>query len=280
MGRFSKLETHAPQTPAPQPGGRPVVPEGFGTRRTPKPDPAAQAGPDYDARHYLSEADRHFYRGEYEKALRMYSRAIQSDRTAVDGWLGQVRCLLEMKQAKEAMVWVRRALELYAEDPRLISLQGLAYAQNGMVDRGLSCSDYALGRAGVNVSDPLVWIARGAILSLGDSRNADICFGKAMEMRARDDWRTPMTLGLLLLSQKKWARAVEFLEAAVHVEKCNDYLWERLGYARERLGLGQAAHEAYEAALHLNGANRAAQDGLARLRQSSVWGRLMRRLFK
>lgn len=278
MGRFSKLETHVPASSSPSDAGKATVPEGFGTRRTPKAD--LLPGPDYDARYYQMEGDRYFYHGDYEKSLRMYSRAIQMDHSTVEPWIGQVRCLIELKQAKEAMVWVKRALELFPEDARLISVQGMTYARTGMVERGLACSDYALGRPGLSAADPLVWVLRGAILSLGDSRNCEICFSKAMESGQGDDWRTPLSLGLNLLNQKKYAKAVEFLEAAVHVEQRNDFLWERLGYARERLGLGQNAMEAYDAALHQNDGNKAAQDGLARMQRSSVWTRIARRLFR
>ncbi len=278
MGRFSKLETHVPPSSAPPEAGKSALPEGFGTRRSSKA--ALHPGPDYDARYYQTEGDRYFYHGDYEKSLRMYSRAIQMDHSSVDPWVGQVRCLVELKQAKEAMVWVKRALELFPEEARLISVQGMTYAQTGMVERGLACSDYALGRPGQSAADPLVWVLRGAILSLGDNRNCEICFSKAMETRQRDDWRTPLSLGLVLLNQKKYAKAVEFLEAAVQVEQRNDFLWERLGYARERLGLGQGAMEAYEAAIHQYDANKTARDGLSRLRQSSIWTRFARRLFK
>lgn len=278
MGRFSKLETH---TPAPSPAD--AAPGGRVVRRRAGPEDSSVAAappPDYDVHYYLGQGDRCFYGGNYQKALRMYSRAVQEEHSAIEPWVGQIRCLLEMKQAREAMVWVRRALELFPEEPRLISLQGMAYAASGMVERGLQCSDYALARPGQSGADPLVWIVRGAILLQGESRNADPCFAKAMETRPRDDWRTPLSLGLVMIAQKKWTAAADFLDVAAQLQPKNDFLWERLGWARERLGLGARALEAYQTAIQLNPKNRAAEDGLLRLQRSSVWTRLARRLFR
>jgi len=239
--------------------------------------PEEAVGPDYDQGYYLAEAENLFYQGDYQKALRLYSRAMQVDQSTVDPWIGQVLSLIELGQKREAAMWALRSLELFPEDPRLISLQGLTYALNGTIKRGLACSDYA-------ISQPLpatafIWAVRGHILSLADNQNATFCFDKAMEVRQKDDWKTPLRIGLLLISEKKWSRAAEFLELAVQVNGKNPFAWKKLGFAREQLGLAQPALEAYQAAIHLNVADKEADDAMRRLTCTSLPVRLWRRLF-
>ena len=279
MGRFSKLETEGKkgQEPAdvqddgplglPKVKTRPKLATGGGT-------PAESA--DYDQGHYLSEGDKYYYDGEYQKALRYFSRAMQVDQSSVEAWIGQVKCLVVLKQYKEASIWVLRGLELFPEDPRLVSLQGLTYALNGTIKRAIGCSDYAMSRP--TPATAFIWAVRGHILSLADNQNAAFCFDKAMEVRDKEDWRTPLEIGLLLLHERKWSRAVSFLQIAAQANQKNRFLWKKLGYANERLGLGQAAHEAYTAALHLNAGDREAEHALRNLTTTSLPIRLWRRL--
>lgn len=272
MGRFSKLETGAAAQPQAPTEGTHEFP-----RVRKKREDSAPAGPDYDQGHYQSEADKLYFEGEYQKALRLYSRGMTVDQSSIDPWIGQVLCLVELKQNREATMWVLRALELFPEEPRLISVQGLTYALTGTTKRALACSDYAMTKQS---SDPaFVWAIRGQILSLADNANANFCYDKAMEVRQKDDWRTPMRIGLWLLNEKKWSRAAEFLDEAVQLNQRNAFLWKKLGYARERLGLTQPALECYNAALHLNADDREADHALARLAGTSLPERLWRRLF-
>jgi len=277
MGRFSKLETGSSGKPDSSPSNS-ESPVGL-PRVKSRPDLPVSQGQtpaDYDQGHYLAEGDTLFYQGEYQKALRYFSRAMQVDQSSVESWIGQVKCLIEMKQYKEASIWVLRGLELFPEDPRLVSLQGLTYALNGTVKRAIGCSDYAISRP--VPATAYVWAVRGHILSIADNQNAAFCFDKAMEVRAKEDWRTPMEIGLLLLAERKWSRAVEFLQCAVQANQKNRFLWKKLGYASERLGLNTAAHEAYTAALHLDAGDREAAHALRNLTSTSLPVRLWRRL--
>jgi tetratricopeptide (TPR) repeat protein len=273
MGRFSKLETGTTSQPQSEQSESQEARPRFSRKRDEQAVPAT----DYDQGHYVSEAEKFYFAGEYQKALRQYSRAMQVDQSAVEPWIGQVLCLIELKQYREAMMWALRGLELFPEEPRLISVQGLAYALNGTIKRGLACSDYAISRPGA--SSGFTWAVRGHILSLADNSNATFCFDKAMEVRPKDDWRTPMRIGLLLVQEKKWSRAAEFLQSAVEANPRNGYLWKKLGLAKERMGLAQPALEAYEAALHLNSDDREAEASIQRLTTTGLSARLWRRFF-
>ena len=57
----------------------------------------------------LSLADYHRRRGEYETALRYYSRALELDKTLVLAWAAQVQMLIQLGEAPEADLWSRKA---------------------------------------------------------------------------------------------------------------------------------------------------------------------------
>lgn len=262
MSRFSKLETGDQSSPKlPAKGARPAQPE--------------SAGPIYDHGYYLAEADRLFAEGNPEQALRVYSRAVQADHAQVEPWVGQVLCLLLMGQYKEALVWVKRALELFPEDPRVISLQGATYAHQGMVQRGIASSDYAMQKT---AGDALVWVLRGEVLSVADNANARFCFDKAMETRLHGDWKVPMLIGRLLHRRRKWAQAADYLGTAAAEQPRNDTLWVLLGEAREKLGNTDGALAAFRTAVEVNPSNQRALDGSARLAHTPLLLRLARRL--
>jgi tetratricopeptide (TPR) repeat protein len=231
----------------------------------------------YDHAHYVAEAEHAYFHGDYRKALRIYSRAIQADHSQVVPWVGQVMCLIELHQFREATVWVKRALEMFPEDARILSIQGAVYANMGMAQRAIGSSDYALAR---NATDPLVWVLRGEILSLADNQNSAFCFQKAIETKQADDWHTPMQVGLILIRQRKWAAAADYLKMAVQLHTGNGFLWTSLGRAHEQLGLSQAALDAYTAALSLNPNDLVAEKGIASVVHASFIKRLWRRIFR
>lgn len=273
MGRFSKLETHAGEEPEKDPDEGP-----FGLRNRVRPKPTADDAPgtDYDQGHYQAEGDRHFYLGDYKMAMRAYSRAMKVDHSAIDPWVGQVLSLVRMKQYREAAMWALRAVELFPEDARLASLQGLTLALTGARQRAISCSDYAMSRP--NGGCAFCWAVRGQILSHAENPNATFCFDKVKELRAGNDWQILAQVGEFLLTEKKWARALEFLKAAIEINPANPWLWKRLGVANEQLAFTQPALDAYNTALEMNPNDREAQDCIQRLTTVPLHTRLWRRL--
>lgn len=273
MGRFSKLETGGGASPddGPDEGA-----SGLRTRVRNKPGAPARTGIDYDQGHYVAEGDRFLYSGDYQKALRAYSRAMQVDHSAIEPWVGQVIALVRQGQAREAAMWAMRAVELFPQDPRLLSLQGLTLALNGSRQRAISCSDFAMSQPGGGSA--FAWMVRGQILAISDNANAAFCFDKVMETREPGDWRILALTGEFLLEQKKWARALEFLRPATEANPSNGWLWKRLGFANERLGLSQPAMQAYRAAAELNPNDRDAHASVQRLGSIPLPVRIWRRM--
>ena len=272
MGRFSKLETDAAGSPLEDPG------EGaYGLRARVRPKAAAEESgePDYDQGHYLAEGDRLFYTGEFQKSIRAYSRAMQVDHSTVEPWIGQVLALIRLKQSREAAMWAMRAMELFPEEPRLASLQGLTLALSGSRQRAIACSDFAMSRPGGGSA--FTWAVRGQILSHSENSNAGFCFQKVMETRDPADWKILAQVGGFLLSEKKWAKALEFLSPAVQMNPSNPWLWKQVGIANEHLGFTQPAMEAYGAALEINRNDREASEHIKRLTSVPLPVRLWRR---
>lgn len=234
MGRFSKLETHPTQAP-PQA-------ETAQEREIQGAEPVTFDG-------IMREADASFHTGDYSRALRLYSQALQEDNTRVEPWQGQVIALLLQSQVREADIWARRAAEAFPKHPAILSLHGLVFAMQGMTKRGLGTCDYAMGLAG---PDPVCWVARGWILLEADNDNWRACFAKAGELAGAGNWRMEMLMGLILERYRKWVHAVEHFEATVRNQTSNFFLWHRLGVCQARLGLASKAVESQKHALEIN----------------------------
>lgn len=273
MGRFSKLETGAGSAPEERPEDGPF---GLRSRLRPKEATEDAGAPDYDQGYYLAQGDELFFSGEYQKAMRAYSRAMEVDQTAVAPWIGQVLSLIKMKQHREAAMWAMRAVEIFPESADLISLQGYTLALTGSHQRAIACSDYAMSLPGGGTA--FAWLFRGQILAHADSANAAFCFDKVKELRPKNDWRLPAMAGGFLLEKKKWALALEFLQMAVEAQPQNAYLWTRLAQANERLGLTNPAMQAYRAAMDLNPNDRSAYYAMQQLTAVPLPVRLWRRL--
>ena len=79
MGRFSRLETQHAKAFQAEPAE--IKPGKYGAEP-----------PTYEG--VMREAHDHFYRGEWKRALQLYSRALEHDNTRPEPWVGQVLALL------------------------------------------------------------------------------------------------------------------------------------------------------------------------------------------
>jgi len=264
MGRFSKLETDNFEEPEKQ--GQAVTPA------------KGKAGADdrFDFAHYIEKADAEYFTGHFERALRLYSRALQLDNARVYPWVGQVLALLAMDQVKEADLWAARAIELFPDDASLLSLRALVYARKGMLNRAIGASDYAMSRG----SSPYAWVARGEILLRAKNKNAPFCFDKALEEAGPDNWKIPMHIGLTYYRQRLFSSALGYLKRACAIEPNNFFLWYYLGRCYDHLSFDSQAVEAFNRALELNPEFRDGERALREAMSANVLTRLVRRLFR
>src|SRR5215470_16863378 len=133
---------------------------------------------------YFGEAQATFENGQFEQALRLYSKVLEFNPNNAAAWTGQVRMLIEMGECKEAKLWADKALEHFPNEPELLAAKAVALARNGDLHGALIFSDAAIEVRG---DTPYVWLARGDVLLAREEARADYCFEKAL-MLAPQDW--------------------------------------------------------------------------------------------
>ena len=84
------------------------------------------AGPEnaparHDGEHWLKQADHHRRNGNFENALRFYSRALEEEKTLIVAWVGQVQMLVQLGEHPQAELWSRKALEYFPNQPELMA---------------------------------------------------------------------------------------------------------------------------------------------------------------
>ncbi len=244
MGRFQKIEKsgHAPVPSHEVPHGMVMASGERGTTQADYPEAVAVA-------------DDAFYRGDYKAALRHYSRALQSDSTQVYPWIGQLNALLFLKQFKEAEVWSNRALDLFPEDPTLLSQRARVLAHNGSMKRALGTSDYAVSKG----ASDWAWVARGEVLLLARNPNARYCFEKAVEMAGPGEWKVPFMAALMYMERRNYAAAVDFLNIAAERNMRHPFIWENLAVALTKLNFTERARDAARRAQELDPQRRGAE---------------------
>lgn len=245
MGRFQKLEKSGSSSSQPSHG----VPHGMvlasGEHATSQADyPEA-----------VAVADEAFFRGDYKGALRHYSRALQAESAQVYPWIGQLNALLFLKQFKEAEIWSNRALDLFPEDPTLLSQRARVLAHTGNMKRAMGTSDFAVSKG----ASDWAWIARGEVLLLARNPNARYCFEKAIELAGPGEWKVPFMAGLMYMERQNYAAAVDFLNIAAERNMRHAFIWENLALALTKLNFTDRAREAARRAQELDPQRRGAE---------------------
>ena len=119
------------------------------------------------------EGRRHRRRGEYETALRLYSRALELDKSLPEGWLGQVQMLVLLDELKEAEMWARKAFELFPNNGELLAARAQALCRLGDSKQAHAVSDGALKQPGQSAYR---WIVRGELLLARGTRSRAALF--------------------------------------------------------------------------------------------------------
>ncbi|MEW6280028.1 MAG: tetratricopeptide repeat protein [Candidatus Eremiobacterota bacterium] len=212
------------------------------------PAPAPTAS-DKDEHYYLQEAVRAYLEGDFEPALRHYSAALKHDKALHEAWAGQVRCLVRMKELREAQTWSDKACKLFPGTPVLESARALAQAASGLMAEALAASDRALEAAEKSgLPSPHLWLERGACL-VADKQisTAEHCFAKVLEHCPDDpDWA--QRIASEWLEGEQPARAAQLLNEVVQKRPARAYVWLLQARALRRLGQKKRALEALDRA--------------------------------
>ena len=101
-----------------------------------------------DEVYYFAEARSAFENGEFEPALRHYSKVLEFNPENAAAWAGQVRMLIELGEFREAKVWADKALERFPDEAELLAAKAVALGRSGDLQAALAFSDAAIERAG------------------------------------------------------------------------------------------------------------------------------------
>ena len=123
-----------------------------------------------DEAYYCNEARAAFENGNFEMALRYYSKVLEFNPQHAEAWTGQVRMLIELGEFREAKLWADKALERFPREPELLAAKGVALGRSGDLQGALAFSDASIEERG---DTPYVWLARGDVLLARREQRAD-----------------------------------------------------------------------------------------------------------
>lgn len=201
-----------------------------------------------DARESFLKANEEFFTGNYENAVKYFSKSLQLDNTKVDAWVGQVFALLNMREYREADLWAKQGLMLFPENGDLLAIKASVYANKGFLNQAIGASDYSLEKG----QSPNVWICRGEVLLYAKNKNSFFCFEKALETAGAENWQVPMKIGMLFFRHKIPSTALKYLTKACNANPNNYYLWYLISRCNYLLKYKEKAIEAVKRSLSIN----------------------------
>jgi tetratricopeptide (TPR) repeat protein len=232
--------------------------------------PRRVSGAVKDDAYYLAEARAAFENGNFESALRLYSKVLEFNPQSASAWTGQVRMLVELGEFREAKLWADKALERFPHEPELLAAKAVALARSGDLQGALVFSDSSIEERG---DTPYVWLARGDVLLAREEQRADYCLEKAL-LLAPHDWFVAWLAARIRHFYQQFALAMKLLQQAIQWKADHFLLWLELGQCQQALGLIGPARDSFGLARQLNPGCQEISLKLARLSQVSLWARL------
>ncbi len=226
--------------------------------------------PAADAAYCFAQARSAFENGNFESALRLYSRVLEFSPGECPAWAGQVRMLIELGEFREARLWVDKALERFPTEPELLAAKAVTLARTGALDEALAYSDASIEERG---EGPYLWLARGDVLLARAEQRADYCFDKALTLAPRD-WCTPWLAARIWFFYNQAAHALKLLQRALELNASHFLLWLELGRCQQAVGLIGPARVSLDQARQLNPHNEQVRAALTQLSRAGVWSRV------
>jgi tetratricopeptide (TPR) repeat protein len=223
-----------------------------------------------DEAYYFDEAQTAFENGNFEQALRYYSKVLEYNPQNAAAWTAQVRMLIELGEFREAKLWADKALERFPQEPELLAAKAVALGRSGDLQGALAFSDASIEERG---DTPYVWLARGDVMLARREQRADYCFEKAL-LLAPKDWFIAWLAARIRSYYNQFVLALKLLQQAVECNAVHFLLWLELGQCQQALGLVSLAETSFSQAQQLNPQCGEAGLALVRLSQSGMWTRL------
>ena len=215
MDRFSQLELGEVSPKRKRPQGEPVRDEGY----------------------FHKEALKYWLAGDFELALRNYSRVLEQNSTVFDAWVGQVLMLIELGEYHEALVWADKALELFPEHPELLAVKAMACCRDSKMEKAIAYSDNSISKENITSR---VWLARAEVLLNRKSSIAENCISKAISIAGNMAPVIKLDAARLLRKKGGYSAAIGHLNDVVKFFPKSALAWYELGSCQSKLGLSQA----------------------------------------
>jgi tetratricopeptide (TPR) repeat protein len=228
-----------------------------------------------NAEYFHKQAMRYWLAGDFELALRNYSRALEKSSVFYPGWLGQVLMLIELGEYKEAAVWVDKALEMFPEHPELLAAKAVACTRDGRMEKAIVYSDNSIAKDNVTSA---VWLARAEVLLNRKSNIAQNCISKAVGLAGvgEDGAMVRLQAGRLLNQKGDYAGALQYLRTVSDELPKSALAWYELGCCQAKLGRPEAAIS-FEQALKFHPAWPPAEEALRKFGNRGFFTRLFGR---
>jgi tetratricopeptide (TPR) repeat protein len=238
----------------------------------PRKGPAA-GEPVRDADYFQREALKYWLGGDYELALRNYSRVLECDATRFEGWAGQVLMLIELGEYREANLWADKALGSFPEHPELLALKAVACARDARMEQAVAYSDNSIARENPT---PRVWLARAEVFLHRRGPISESCLSKAVSSAGDRAALVKLEAGRILRRRRNFPQAVQYLQEAVQMLPKSALAWYELGCCQAALRTSAAA-ECFAQCLRLRPRWKQAQEALRRCERRGIWRRLFGR---
>lgn len=223
-----------------------------------------------DEAYYLTEARCAFEKGNFESALRLYSKVLEFNPQNSAAWTYQVRMLIELGEYREAKLWADKALERFPNEPELLAAKAVALGRSGDLQGALAFSDASIEERG---DTPYIWLARGDVLLAREEHRADYCFEKAL-LLAPGDWFIAWLAARIRYYHAQFVIALKLVQKAIEWNSGHYFLWLQQGQCQQALGLVAPAKHSFTQAQQLNPHSSEADLALAALSQTGLWQRL------
>jgi len=233
----------------------------------------SQGEPIRDADYFHKKALRYWLGGDFELALRNYSRVLEQNNTVFDAWVGQVLMLIELGEYKESLVWADKALELFPEHPELLAVKAVTCCRDAKLEKAIAYSDNSINKDNIT---PRVWLARAEVMLNRKSPVADNCISKAISIAGNIAPIIKLEAARLLRKKGSYSAAIGHLNDVVKVLPKSALAWYELGCCQSKLGLSQAK-ATLEQSLKLRPGWKIAETALGKCSGRGFFGRLFRR---
>jgi len=232
--RFQRLELDGAK-PAEQPGD------------APRPDAPVSIQPEiHGSAHWMHQAAHARYKGNFEEALRLYSRAVEADRANIPGWVGQARMLIALEEYPEAELWAKKALELFRDHPDLAAARAQALCRVGDMKNAMGLCDASISKPGQSTYP---WIVRGDIMIARRSTAEAHCFDMATQLNA--DWTIFVDIAETYLFYDQHAKALTRIQQALVKAPDQAYCWYIQGICQLASGMTDAGRKSLRHCLDL-----------------------------